>query len=218
MLTAVRRITAVGLLGALALGAPRAAAQPSAEQQRMTARMERYFAGEKAEGWVFLGTGVAALGSGVFLYTRRDDLAKGASYPVAAVGLVELAAGIVLLARTDGQVRDRRARIARDPAGFKRDETERMDRVASEFTLLKWTEIGLLAGGLGLFSWGALDEKRTLQGVGLGLAAQSAVMLTLDLFAAARADTYLDDLHAFQPSAAAQGSTLTVMLPIAGSF
>jgi hypothetical protein len=47
---------------------------------------------------------------------------------------------------------------------------------------------------------------RTLQGVGLGLAAQSAVTLMLDLFALARARDYADSLRRFEPPASAAPS------------
>jgi len=188
----------------------------SEAQTRMTERMEHYFHGEKTEGYVFLGAGLAAGGSSVFLYTRDDEVARGAAYPVAAVGVIDLAAGVVLLVRTDRQIRERREQIASEPKRFHDDESKRMDRVATEFTWLKWTEIGLIATGLGLFTYGALEKKRSVEGVGIGLAAQSAVMLTLDLFAAARADRYRDDLSTFGRSSAAQG--LSFQLPVSGRF
>jgi len=212
------RVASGLLLSTLALAPTRAHAQSlDPEQRTMQTRMEHYFEGEKTEGYVFLGLGLAAAGSSVFLYTREDRVARGAAYPIAAVSLIQIAAGAVLLVRTDGQVADLETQIAKDPAGYRRDETRRMDAVSREFTWLTWGEIALIAAGAGLGTYGALAKKDTLEGVGIGLAAQSAVMLTLDLFASARAERYRDDLARFHPTTSS-ASPLGFYVPVGARF
>jgi hypothetical protein len=175
------------------------------EQQRMTHQMEDYFGGEKAQAYVFLGMGVAALGAGAFLYSRTDRMARGASYPVLAIGLLQAAVGTGLILRTDGQIAERRIRIDQDLAGFRRDERERMEGVMSRFKVALYTELGVGALGLGLLAYGARQDRSTLKGIGLGLALQSTAMLGLDYFAAQRGQRYLDAIHGFALSASPGG-------------
>jgi len=186
----------------------------SAARADMTADMERYFAGEKREGWVFAGVGALAAGGGVCLIMRDDPVARGASYPILAVAAVQLGAGVVLLARTDGQVSTRRRQIAEDGAAFKQRESARMSTVATQFEVLKVSEIGLIVGGLGLAWWGRREGHPRVHGAGLGLAAQASLMLVLDLFAAERARRYRGALDRFQPAATADG----LVFSIGGAF
>jgi hypothetical protein len=59
--------------------------------------------------------------------------------------------------------------------------------------------------GLGLFAYGSLDERPTLEGIGIGLAASTAVLLGLDLTAEGRGDAYLTRLRGFQPTVTTSG-------------
>jgi hypothetical protein len=165
----------------------------------MTSRMERYFTGEKEEGWVFGGVGLAGLGTGAFLLTRDDDVARGASIPILAVGAIETIIGAVLLIRTDGQIRERRRRIATEPGPFRTEELARIEGVNSSFRVLFWTELALVVGGTTTAILASLNDAPFWEGIGIGLAAQAAIALVLDLFAAARATRYSEALSDFEP-------------------
>jgi hypothetical protein len=200
------RAALVFAAGILNPGQALAQESPS-DRQRMTRQMEDYFAGEKAQAYVFLGAGLAALGTGAFLYSRGET-ARGASYPVLAIGLLQAAVGTGLILRTDGQVLERRLRIDQDAAGFQRDEQERMEGVMSRFPIALYTEVILGAAGLGLLAYGAQQNHATLKGIGLGLAVQCAVMLGLDYVAAQRGQRYLSTLQGFALTASRDGVTV----------
>lgn len=193
---AVRRAAAVVLLAALV---PAPASAQSIDGTEMTARMERYFGGEKEEGWVFGGIGLAALGTGAFLLTRDDHAATGASIPILAVGVIETLVGAVLLVRTDGQIAERRGRIATEAAAFRPEELHRIHGVNTSFRVLFWSELALTLGGAATAAIAGLEDETTWMGVGIGVAAQAAIVLVLDLFAAARARRYTGALQAWAP-------------------
>jgi hypothetical protein len=172
----------------------------SAQVDAMRADMHHYFDGEAAEAWVFLGVGAIALGGATYgIGFGGDPYLEGAAWPVGIVGLIQIAAGLVLLARTPGQVDDLDAQLDTDPAAYRTGELTRMTTVNDQFDLLAIVEVGLIVAGAGFATWGFLDDEPFAAGLGLGLAAQAAIMLVLDLFAAARADTYTAALDAFTP-------------------
>jgi hypothetical protein len=193
-----RSILAAALLFATALPAP-ALAQIDAPTMRRD--MHDYFSGETSEAWAFLGAGVLAGSLAVYGFTRDDDMAalEGAAWPLAVVGAIQLAAGIVLLARTPGQVDDLDAQLDSDEAAFRTEELARMEKVRDQFDLLAITEIALIVAGAGVATYGFLDDEPFWAGLGAGVAIQAGAMLLLDLLASARADRYLASLEAFSP-------------------
>ncbi len=170
----------------------------SIDEARMAEDMHAYFHGEKWEGPFFFGTGLAAGAVGAVLVTRDDDLARGAAYPVFAVGLLQLIVGSALFLKTDAQVAALDQQLATDPAGFKKSETARMAGVNTRFIGVLLFEAAMIAGGATTAIVAAQDGCcRTLQGVGLGLAGQGAVSLSLELFATVRGRDYATSLSRF---------------------
>lgn len=175
--------------------------------------MHAYFRGEKRAGPFFFGAGLASAGAGALLVTRDDELARGAAYPLFALGLVEMIVGAAVYLRTDAQVARLDTQLKTDPAAFKAAEAERMRKVNNQFVLLMVTEAVFIAGGTAMASVAAQkDCCRAVQGVGLGLAAGGATLLTLDLFAFARGRLYEGSLRRFNP-AGTPASVLTARLP-----
>jgi hypothetical protein len=165
--------------------------------EAMRADMEAYFRGEKREGRVFGAFGAAAMLSGAGLLLTRRAFARGVAIPVMSVGLIQLGAFGVLEYRTDDQVAGFNALLSTDPAAYKRQELERMKEVNRGFDIYPIAEGALLAGGAAMLAIGAVKGRPGLAGAGAGLAAQSVIMLALDLFATARADLYTERLTAF---------------------
>jgi hypothetical protein len=203
-----RKGAAVALLAAAgvatAAGDARAQGPVPIDAAHMKTDMHAYFHGEKWAGPFFFGTGVAAASIGAVLLTRSDPVARGAAYPVIGLGIVQALVGAVVFFRSDAQAAKLDAKLASDPAAFKRDETARMLKVKNQFVVLGIVESVFMLGGTVTAAVAARKECcRTLQGVGLGFAAQGAATLMLDLFAAARARDYLQSLDRFDPGAAA---------------
>jgi hypothetical protein len=183
---------------------PGALAQEAAPtgKGRMADDMRAYFRGEKLEGPFFFGAGAAAVGTGAFLVTRDDEIARGAAFPLFGLGLVQMIVGAVVFLRTDAQVARLERQLQADPAAFKAEESKRIRGVNTQFVALMIVEAALMLGGAGMAAVAAKNDCcRTVQGVGLGIAGESASLLLLDLFAAARARDYADNLARFDPGA-----------------
>lgn len=196
-----RRLVISSLLVCALLSFGGAAEAKLPGKPEMQAAMKRYFAGEKQGGAVALGLGLASLAfSGVAIW-RGGRTLRAASVPVAAIGLVELIVGAVLLYRTDGQVSGLLAELEHDGAKYALDELLRMERVRRSFTMLKWAEILVIFGGAISVAIGARKENRIAIGVGAGLAAQAAMVLAFDVIADARATRYLETLGMFRLTA-----------------
>ena len=77
---------------------------------------------------------------------------------------------------------------------FRSVERARMAKVNRLLTTVKIVEIALMVAGIGLAAIAAGAENEMLTGVGVGLFAQSTIMLTLDMFAADRGLRYHSQL------------------------
>jgi hypothetical protein len=186
------------------------AQQASAERDRMTRSMEDYFEGERSAGAVFLGEGLVSMGTSAFLFTRHDEMSRGAAYPVAIIGTLEAVVGLGLTIRTSKQVAERKAQIALAPAKFQQDERKRMQRVIRQFVFLEVFELASMATGIGLVTAGELNQKPFMTGIGAGLAVQGAAVLGLDFLAERRGRRYLKAIVDFQPAVAKDGFGLTM--------
>jgi hypothetical protein len=178
----------------------------SGSDRVMSQVMEEYFAAEKTQAAVFLGIGLAGIGTSAYLFTTDAPVARSASVPVLVMSLFEVVAGTGVLLRTNAQVAELRVQLERDPAGFRMVERARMAGVMTRFTFVQVTEIALIAAGLGLFSYGKLTHRKGFEGVGVGLAASTSVLLGLDVMAAERGSRYLSALNAFEPVVTSTGA------------
>lgn len=152
-----------------------------------------YFEGEKSAGLVLAVVGVMALAwGGLVLRGGAGDL-RGVLWPVMLVGALQVAVGVGLHARTDGQVAALRAQLDREPAAFFAAERPRMEKVQRNFVYIEWVEVALLALGVAL----ALGRKASpaAWGVGAGMVVQAGVMLAFDLLAERRGAAWLDALR-----------------------
>ncbi len=148
-----------------------------------------YFAAEKHEALLFLLVGLAAIGLSIWLVTSHNSY-RGMAYPLVVVALIQIAVGWTVHSRTDGQVVQLTAQLDADPLAFVSDETSRMATVIRNFHIYKAIEIALLLCGVLM----TLMSRQTevFYGAGVGLVAQAALMLVLDLFAEKRAYEYVD--------------------------
>lgn len=157
--------------------------------QAMQGQLVRYFAAEKQESLLFLAAGLVALLAAALLL-RGGGPYRAMAWPLAAIAVIQVAVGGAVLLRTDRQVGALEARLVADPAGFRSEESARMERVMAGFRLYKAVEIALLAAGIGLAL--AFPRREGWYAAGIGLLLQAALMLVLDLFAEKRGRDYLD--------------------------
>lgn len=161
---------------------------------RVQSELLNYFAAEKAESILFLIAGVAVLVLCVFLF-RMADTYRGMVYPLAIIALIQLIVGGSIFFRTDGQAAALTQQVQTQPEVFKSLEIARMEKVMTSFKWYKALEISLLVIGVAITFFVA--RQATFYGVGIGLIAQSGLMLVFDLFAERRGESYLQAVRTF---------------------
>lgn len=211
------------VIAAVSLTALAASARPAraqADRDRAQAAMEDYFAGEERGGYVLVGMGVAGLLAGGWLYRAGSPVARGASYPLLGVGVLHLAAGVVINVSSARRVDRFTRQIEDDPAAFARAERVRMQGVSKQFTALEIAEVVLIAGGLGAAGFGWKTDRPRWQGAGLTLALEAACTLGFDVIAAGRAHDYRRTLAGVTVSARVdhERGTAAAVVGYAGRF
>jgi hypothetical protein len=179
--------------GVVGLAASGARAEPP--RDAMNNALVSYYAGEKAEALIFLGTGVFSIGLGSFLVTRDSLFARGAGYPTLAVGVLQTIFAASYHAGIDGKVDDLKKQIDKDPAAHRTKEIDRIAGVNRRFVIFRYAELGIIATGAALSTVGFVKKIDVLKGLGIGLGVEAALFLSLDFFAERRAHQYRDKLE-----------------------
>ena len=162
--------------------------------------IEKYFLAEKQESLIFLILGIVAIVIALIaIFYIKTSVWKGAAIPLIVLGIIQVAVGYVVYSRSDEQRVSNVYAIDMNPDKLIKEEIPRMQKVTKNFTIYKWTEIGLIMVGVGLFvAYSNQPEKALLYGVGLALIVQGIILFTADLIAAKRADIYLQQLETLQ--------------------
>ena len=154
--------------------------------------IEKYFDGEKDESRVFLFIGITGLLISLFflLYgTNRFYMA--AAIPLAVIGLLLAMVGY------NDRIRNVYA-YDMNPAELKEKEIPRMKTVMRNFVIYRYTELFLLALGIGLYIYFIRDFNNDFwRGFGLALAVMALIALTADFFAEQRGKKYLKGLEEY---------------------
>lgn len=164
--------------------------------QQMQQEIVRYFLAEKYESLIFVGVGVVALCVSVWLWVSESSFAamfKAISYPLVAVGLIQLVVGGTVYLKSDNQIETFSAQVQSAPATYKAEELKRMDVVNKNFTLYKWIEVALLLTAIATTF--IVSRNSPWYAAAIGLFIQAALMLVADLFAEHRAHHYMDCIN-----------------------
>jgi len=171
----------------------------------MRETLTAYFAAERAQGFFWLGTGVVAIGIGLWLVLGRGDY-RGTGWPLIVLGLVEGLVGVTGIFN-DGRVAGLIARLDQDVGALVAAEAERMRGLATAFTIMKCVEIGIfLSGGLLVLLSAA---RSTWYAVGVGLVVQGGAALTLEAIAHRRNSDYGAAIEAHAASLGGGATELT---------
>lgn len=155
-------------------------------------QIEKYFNAEKNESVLFFLVGIFAIALGVdLLFKTENAFLKSFAYPFIVIALIQISVGASVFLRTPSDIK-RAESYLQDKSKIVTLEIPRMEKVMKSFSLYKKIEIALLLIGLLLFI--VFKNSALLKGIGLGLAIQAGIMLTLDLFAESRGKTYIKEL------------------------
>ena len=160
----------------------------------MEEQMLQYFHGERSASLLFLTVAGVAILVSVYLLANESDY-RFIAAPLLVVAALQLVAGGAVFLRTPNQITRLAVQLDDQPEAFRAAELPRMEKVQRNFRILKVVEIVLIAAGILLTYF--CRENIVLYAVGIGLIAQGAASLVLDLVAERRADVYLEVLRNF---------------------
>ena len=160
----------------------------------MEEQMLRYFDGERTGSVLFLVIAAVAILVSVHLLANESDY-RFVAAPLLVIAALQLVTGASVFLRTPKQVTRLAVQLDDQPEAFRAAELPRMERVERNFRILKVVEIVLLVAGIALTYF--FRDNLGLFSVGLGLIAQGAASLVLDLVAERRAEQYLEVLRNF---------------------
>ncbi len=161
--------------------------------------IEQYFSGEKSESRVFLFIGIAALLTAlVFLLLVKGRFFTGAAIPLILVGLLLAVAGFTIYKRSDSDRMRNVYAYDMNPGELKDKEIPRMKTVMRNFVIYRYTELFLLALGIGLYIYFIRDFNNDFwRGFGLSLAVMALMALAADYVAEQRGRRYMKGLVEF---------------------
>jgi hypothetical protein len=105
---------------------------------------------------------------------------------------MQMVVGSTIFFRTDSQVSALSTQLQQNPTAMRVEESARMETVMKNFSIYKAIEMMLLITGVGIIIF--LQQKDMAAGIGVGLILQTAITLTLDIFAEARGADYMSAL------------------------
>jgi hypothetical protein len=151
--------------------------------------MHAYFRGEKLEAlWFILPIGLLLIAfAGVALRVERPAFAWGLAVPFVLFGLVAIATGATVAARTSSQVANLEQQRAADAPRMVREELSRMRRVNDRFAQYVLGYVALTVLGLAL-RFGLRGDWA--HGAGPALLLIAALGFLIDGFAERRARPY----------------------------
>lgn len=177
-------------------GTSLSAQQPAVSSEAMRAAMQSYFEQEKTAALIGIGGAIVAGGTGGYLVTQ-GDMAKGIGFSLIGVGAIGLVVGGSVYFRTDSQLEKLEKQLETNPGDYKKFEGARMQRVVTQFTVLKIAELSILAGGIATTIVGVTQRADLTTGIGIGLGIDAVLLLLFDYFADVRATTYLKQIQDF---------------------
>jgi hypothetical protein len=156
----------------------------------------KYFQGEKAESYLFIGIGLVALAFSLyFIFGLKGAFWKGVAVPFILVALLEFVVGYTIVTRTPKDIRRVETFMQSEPQSISQMEIPRMEKVMRNFVIFRYVEIALILLGIVLMYSSVNDTF--WRGLGLGLFIQAGIVLTLDFFAERRGHIYLEYLKEY---------------------
>jgi hypothetical protein len=153
-----------------------------------------YFKAERTESLFFLAIGLFALAAGIYFFISvKKPFYMGMAWPLIIIALIQLLVGTVVFVRSPKDIVRVEKMVDSNKSAIAIEEIPRMATVMKNFTIYRWVEIVLAAGGLILIFTQIAGSMS--KGIGMGLFLQSLFMLVADYFAAKRGHVYLDWLQ-----------------------
>ncbi len=166
----------------------------------MKDKLKDYLLAEKKESLLFFAFAILNILFGMAcLFFLEREFWKGFLCPLFVISTFQLVVGSSLFFRTRKLKKILLLRLEKSPFLFTVEELSRMEKVNANLKLYRKVELLLFFPGLILIILGAFGNwGEFVLGLGICLAAQSVLLLILDLLAEMRAAHYTYELIAFK--------------------
>lgn len=154
--------------------------------------IEQYFAGEKLQCSIGVIVAIISIAISVYFLTLQKPLLSGISYSFLPIATLLLVICIGIIYRTPADIQRVNSFHTTQPQKMQSDELPRMQKVMSNFQVIKKVEIVFFCVGLLLafIFW----KNGLVKGIGIGLMIQSSILFVFDYFAEARGSIYFEFL------------------------
>jgi hypothetical protein len=165
--------------------------------------IKSYFYEERAGGLTFIIAGALAIAVAVWGW-QHGPFWWGMAWLLAAGALLQISVGITYWWSSPDNLKRIEHLAIQEPARIGREEVPRMQAVLKSYAISLRIEIAVLAAGLALLIFA--PHGGAWQGVGMGLAVQTGLVLLMDASAERRAQTYHRWLLRFMANSAERPS------------
>ena len=153
----------------------------------LSASIDQYFAGEKAEMILILSVAVLFLVAAALLLRSGEPFARGLSFPMIATALLFSAVAVPLLIRDIPKRAELVLRAQTDAAAVRAEEDPRLDKVIAGYPVYRYVYLAALAAAFAML---ILLKAPLWQGLAIGLLFFAAEGYVIDHYSEARARAY----------------------------
>ena len=165
--------------------------------------IEQFFLSEKNAGLIFIIAGVVTIITAIiFLLFIKTNLYKGMAIPLILVGIAQLAMGYSPYSKSDKHRIDTVYAFDMNPEKLKTVELPRMQKMVNSVKLFLGIELAVLLVAIVLIVMNkqhvdSMSSKSLWLGVGIALAIQALLFISVDLFVLNNARKYTAGLEQF---------------------
>ena len=163
------------------------------------ADIEKYFLAEKSGAVIFLIAGGLAVIAALILYLYpRSNWTKGAAIPLVFIGIIQLSVGISVYKSADSRRLKQVYAYDMNTTSLKDTELPRVQQAGRTLIMLTIAEVLLLVAGVILYVYFKADAGKAFwAGLGIALAVEALICISLDALAIRRIRVYESGLIEF---------------------
>lgn len=154
--------------------------------------IEKYFAGEKLQCTIGLILSILWIAVCVYFLFLQKPMLKGMAYVSIPLSVLLLSICIGIIFRTPSDIQRVTTFFTAEPQKLQTDELKRMEKIMTNFSMVKKIEIVIF--GIGLLMLLLFWKNDLVKGIAVGLMLEGVVLLLFDLMAGMRAETYVQYL------------------------
>lgn len=150
-----------------------------------------YFNGERIQCIIGLIISLIFISFSIYFLFQAKPFLKGFAYTAIPLSLLLIAICVGVILRTPSDIK-RVTSIATSPGKIKTDEIPRMDKVMSNFAMIKKVEIGIAVLGVILIL--VFKNNDLIRGIATALIIEGLILFLFDHIAESKGQNYLDFL------------------------